>query len=105
MLMRYLVKDILTPLTSNVNSVKPEVKNSSTLNGNLYAIGFLMGGYAFYSTSEKLSNASKENTIKMSKEFATCGFDKSLKKSTKHIYGLIYGDNNFISPNNCILTE
>ena len=100
-----LVKDILTPLALNLNSVKPEVKNSSTLDGNQYAIGFLMGGYAFYSTSEKLSNASKENTIKMSKEFATCGFDKSLKKSTKHIYGLIYGDNNFISPNNCILTE
>ncbi len=98
------IKELLTPLSVNTSSLKAEIKNAGVADGSQYAIGYVMGGYAFYSTSEKLSDALKENTIILSSEFENCGYDKTLKKSTKHIYGLIYGESKYISPQNCIQT-
>ena len=97
-----LVKDLLAPLEIDLSAVKSEIKNAGMVENNQLAVGYLMGGYAYFSSSEKLSDASKDNSIKLSSEFVNCGYDKKLRKSVKHIYGLVYGKSNYISPQNCI---
>lgn len=97
-----IVKPILSVIDFNCNDVKEEVLNSAKVEDKLFAVGYAMGGYAFFSTSEKLLKASKENTISLSESFETCGYNVELKKRTKHIYGLCYGKSDYISPADCI---
>ncbi|MBP3630961.1 MAG: hypothetical protein J6J23_05685 [Clostridia bacterium] len=100
-----VVRDLLTPLNNVPLGMNAEVKNSGIAENTQLAVGYAMGGYAYFSTSEKLSEASNNNDITFSKDFVNCGFNKTLRKSTKHIYGLAYGKNSYISPMKCLAVE
>lgn len=96
------VKSMLAEIDFDCEAVKSEVLNSAKVDGKLLAIGYTMGSYAFFSTTEKLLNASKDNTISLADNFETCGYNLELKKKTKHVYGLCYGKSEFTSPADCL---
>ena len=95
------VKPLLQPLDIMCDNVKQEVKLSGISNGEQYAVGYLMGGYSFFTTAEKLASTTKEDIV-LSKDYYTCGYDISLRKSKKHVYGLCVSNSNYLSPLRCI---
>ena len=93
-----LFLELFEPLNINCTKVKEEIKISGQRDSVQYAIGYLMGGYAYYSTTNKLLDASKDTATQISSGYESCGYDKALRKTTKHIYGLCVGDSEYISP-------
>ncbi len=97
-----VVSPHLKELNINCESIKKEVALSGVLDSRQYAIGYLMGGYGFFTTEEKLASASKLSEVDLSKEYMHCGYEVNLRKSQKHIYGLCIAKSNFICSNNCL---
>ena len=94
-----MVKPILETLNTNsVESIRSDVLTSGTINGELKAVGFLMGGYILASTEEKLATAGIETNQKLSDVLNSAGYDVETKKSVKHVASVVYGENVFIRP-------
>ena len=94
--------NMLKPIEVKDYKIKEEVLNSGKVNDEVFAVGYLMGAYCYFSTTEKLESASKNNNISLASDYRGCAYDKQLRKKVKHIYGLGFGKNTFLNPEQCI---
>lgn len=93
-----LIEPILVDLSElNLSAVRAEILQSGMSNENLYAVGFLMGGYILASTEEKLSNANVSDKC-LVETLNSAGFDVSTKTGQKHINSVVAGKNDYITP-------
>lgn len=97
------VGDVVLPMLENLNeitvgAVRKEVLKSGSKDGQLMAIGYLMGGYILASTDEKLTAAGLGEVEKLSNVLNSAGFDSDTKNGVKHTASVVVGENTYIHP-------
>lgn len=95
------VKQYLTVLPDNYE-VRKEIVDSATDNGSLLALGYLMGGYIFASTSENIQSAGSGENESLMAVATKSGYDKKVGKNTKHIASVVVGKNDYIQSTNVL---
>ena len=89
---------LLTLSSNDFNGVRNEVLNSGMKDGELKAVGCLMGGYILASTEEKLGAVNIAGDVKLSSVLNVAGCDLETKNGVKHISSVVCGENKFIRP-------
>ena len=92
------LKDELSELTIFDNP-RQSILESGMDNGTLKAVGYIMGAYSLFSTSDRLVGLAYE---KLSDIALTAGITTQTGKNTKHIYSLNYGKSEFLHPEKSI---
>lgn len=90
-----LIEDNLETL-GQFNNVNSKVLESGKSGDNLKAVGYIMGMYGLFSSSEKVGEIPENQ--KLSDIMFTSGKDVVKKKSTRHIYSINYGKSEYIHP-------
>ena len=103
------VGDVVRPVLENLSGldytgVRSEILTAGQMDGNLYAVGYLMGGYILATTEEKLLSAGISNTDNLSLCLNSAGFDTESKNKKKHTYSVVVGDNKYVVPQNAVST-
>lgn len=91
----------LTPLNLNLPS---EFYSAGLYGGNLLAVPWSYGAYTLISSTDRIEKASKG--VEPLKDICfSLAYDKTSKKSTKHIYSLTYGKNDYVDAFNALSRE
>ena len=79
--------------------------SSSTVNDNILAYPWAVGGYVLISTENRIKNAGNVIETNLCENVMNFTYDKKLKKSTKTIYSLGYGQKNGNNPKRALTQE
>lgn len=92
----YLEKDMIT-LPSEFNSlIKSNFLSSGLSSGVLKSLAWCAGGYSLITTSEKIEKANSDTAATLDNIAFNLAYDKVFKKSTKHIYSITFGKNDYV---------
>lgn len=90
-----LLKDRFIELDLNGEKIIPNFYSSGCYNGKFIACPYAYGGYFLFTNTKRIEDAGK--SAPFTKELAlSLAYDKKLKKSTKHIFSLTFGRNDFV---------
>ena len=93
----YLEKDMKTLSNDFSSKVKPNFLAAGLSRGNLKALPWNYGGYGLITTTEKIEKAKLEPVETLDNIAFNLAYDKIFKKSTKHIYSLTFGKNDYVN--------
>lgn len=94
------VQDVLKPLLKKLNLTnlpRQEVLSAGSVNGEVFAAGYLMGGYILASTSVNLAEAQKAADSGLLALTTSAGFDKKFGKKERHVSSVVLGENKYIN--------
>ena len=75
--------------------IRSNFYSAGLMGSSLKAVAWAVGGYSLISTSEKIENAGKEVSQELKSFALNLAYDKTYKKSTRHINSLTFGCNQY----------
>ncbi|MEG1581571.1 MAG: hypothetical protein RR334_00220 [Clostridia bacterium] len=100
-----LCTEQLIELDSNKNIIDKNILKCGIKENKQLALGYMKGGYVLVSTKHKLEMARKNLSLKLSNILYSCSYTKQLKKSTKNIKSLVYGNSKYLLPEISIINN